>query len=509
MAGRGEQSGQPLHPDVAPGIPYVAQAIPAPPEREGHPPRQQVPPDQWDPQDWLEHVLEQNANLTTRIEELSLDLRMTDARMDQTQQTARAIFHEASEEIREVIAQGTGSSTAKAQVPDKYYGDGKIEIKQWLFDLEQYYLATRTRDETQKIYFAASLLRDSAALWWRQLVEEQGAMATWREFKEVISFQFTTTNTAVETRYKLSQMSQKPGRGVTQYAREVSSLCMRLRDISEADKIFYFIKGLRQAEVRRDVLTHKPDSLLDAIRYAEISDAALYPKHSFRSPNFDERRPRYRPHFRDSSRASRGTPMSIDSMHVGAHRGTRNFQKSSNYKGGSGNINRAFSSRGRGTQSSVPRNSGNGTKTNRHEKGRCFVCGKSGHYARECKGKSTTRLNVADVHLPDDDEFDYGCGECGMLVAEGSDPPRHLGGGRGHFDSDNYPSEEIQDGRTRRAAQGAEEEKETEPPEILPEQGNPVQPTTPSSDHSEEIGGVFLDDMVPDSNNSPSLHLNY
>ena len=85
--------------------------------------------------------------------------------------------------------------------------------------------------------YAASLLRGSAALWWRQLVEDSGRPDTWNVFSRSLRYQFITTNTSIETRYHLSTLAQRAGHGVTEYARRCVALCLRLHDMSETDKI--------------------------------------------------------------------------------------------------------------------------------------------------------------------------------------------------------------------------------------------------------------------------------
>ena len=57
--------------------------------------------------------------------------------------------------------------------PETFHGRNSEGVAQRLFSIEQYFLASRVIDELQKVNYAASLLRGSAALWWRQLVEIQ------------------------------------------------------------------------------------------------------------------------------------------------------------------------------------------------------------------------------------------------------------------------------------------------------------------------------------------------
>ena len=55
----------------------------------------------------------------------------------------------------------------KPPKPDPFRGNRKVAS--WLFTLEQFYLASGVIDEEQKVIYAATLLRDAAADWWRGL----------------------------------------------------------------------------------------------------------------------------------------------------------------------------------------------------------------------------------------------------------------------------------------------------------------------------------------------------
>ena len=356
----------------------------------GLPPPGQGPRPDWTPEQWLQYILERSNALDDAIQSIRGELAMSDARADATNQAARNI-------VRELADRMQSQNTAKPAHPDTFHGRTSEDVTQWLFTMEQYFLASRVVDEVQKINYAASLLRGSASLWWRQTVEDRGRPATWRNFSEALRFQFVTTNTSVETRYHLSNLQQRRGFGVTEYAQQCVILCLRLRDMSEADKIFYFVMGLRRPEVRRDALSRNPTTLADAIRYAEISDSSLYPGGSHRIGHLYGHRPNFTP---QNNRHRPPSPMDLDAMGAGnsgyPHRTVfRNTWMSRRQR--PSNNSRTFSKSER-----IPRQGDNRSastsKSNHHtakngfrqgertsRKGKCFKCGRLGHYARSCR----------------------------------------------------------------------------------------------------------------------------
>lgn len=69
---------------------------------------------------------------------------MLDARADATNQAARNI-------VRELADHMPSHNTTKPAHPNTFHGRTSEDVTQWLFTMEQYFLASRVVDEIQKI----------------------------------------------------------------------------------------------------------------------------------------------------------------------------------------------------------------------------------------------------------------------------------------------------------------------------------------------------------------------
>ncbi|KAL0361411.1 UNVERIFIED_CONTAM: hypothetical protein Sradi_3825600 [Sesamum radiatum] len=96
------------------------------------------------------------------------------------------------------IAQDTG---ARLRVPEpKAYNGARDakEVKNFLFDIEQYFLATNVEDEARKVSTATMYLTGDAKLWWRtkyaEIQTNQVRLDTWALLREAIREQFFPDN---------------------------------------------------------------------------------------------------------------------------------------------------------------------------------------------------------------------------------------------------------------------------------------------------------------------------
>ena len=136
----------------------------------------------------------------------------------------------------------------RAPEPHGYGGarDAK-ELENFLFDMEQYFRATRPDSEDTKVSIATMYLNGDAKLWWRTHWEEiqQGRcrVDTWEDLKRELRTQFLPENTEFVARRKLRQLRQSTT--IRDYVKQFSALMLDIQDMSEKDKLFSFLDGLK------------------------------------------------------------------------------------------------------------------------------------------------------------------------------------------------------------------------------------------------------------------------
>lgn len=266
----------------------------------------------------------------------------------------------------------------KPAKPDAFKGGRKIAS--WLFTVEQYFAAARVVSDEQRLALAATLLRDTAADWWRGLnlaprMPGEPVVASWEEFKQKITNHFQPIHEEDFARQLIRALKQH--KTVREYTREFQSIILQIPTMDERSRVDHFTAGLKQ-DVRRWVKLQDPKTLEGAISVAE----------------------RYQ------------TMVMQDSA---AMRAYRELGKGSSYHpGGNNNATpmdigsaRANSSQGGGKWKGQRDSKPSGTGGNKPGTVRtCYQCGKPGHIARYCRNqeKRPARANRASAQESDDDD---------------------------------------------------------------------------------------------------------
>ncbi|TYK18124.1 uncharacterized protein E5676_scaffold411G00520 [Cucumis melo var. makuwa] len=125
-------------------------------------------------------------------------------------------------------------------------GDAKA-LENFTFDLEQYFKATNTVTEEAKVTLATMYLCEDAKLWWRSrymdIQEGRCTIDTWDILKRELRSQFFPENVEILARRKLHDL--KHTGSIREYVKQFAGLMLDIRDMSEKDKVFCFVEGLK------------------------------------------------------------------------------------------------------------------------------------------------------------------------------------------------------------------------------------------------------------------------
>ena len=170
-----------------------------------------------------------------------------------------------------------GGETYKVPLPNKYSPRGNKPPSEFMFQCEQYFEASGVPEDKQ-VPVASTLLEDSALTWWRQHRSSWPALTleerihTWPQFKGILQRMFTPVtekSVARERLYNLRQLGS-----VQTYTSLFRQLTFDIDDMGEADKLSFYIRGLKSA-VKVQLALREPNTLEEAMAAAERVDVAL------------------------------------------------------------------------------------------------------------------------------------------------------------------------------------------------------------------------------------------
>ena len=161
----------------------------------------------------------------------------------------------------------------KVEKPETYSGEKSRDLDTWLFQVREH-LDITTIPARGHVPYAASLLRGNAALWWREVCEDNRRPATWDEFGRMLRDQFRPEDYGRRGRDELATMRQGSRESVADFVARFRATCLRVPDLAEAEKLDRFTRALVQ-DVRLQVELRGPQNFHDAAMYAERADAVL------------------------------------------------------------------------------------------------------------------------------------------------------------------------------------------------------------------------------------------
>ena len=120
----------------------------------------------------------------------------------------------------------------------------------------------------------ASLLRGNAALWWRETCEGNRQPATWDDFCRMLPEQSRPEDYGRRGRDELVTMWQYGKESVADFVFRFRATCLKIPDLSEAEKLDRFIRALAQ-DICLQVELRGPQDFHQAAMFAEWADAVI------------------------------------------------------------------------------------------------------------------------------------------------------------------------------------------------------------------------------------------
>lgn len=241
--------------------------------------------------------------------------------MEQAQQmmSAMAAKITALEQQLQTVQLGAAAANASAhrlKLPKPPETNGTVPSAiNWCYKMETYLQAQNTDlNQPGTVTYAASFLKDSALNWWLRCQQEVAAgkrqpFATWGAFKQEFIDTFTPVKPDYDARNKLDRLSQT--RSVFDYASRYNTLMLELPNMDEADRVHFFIRGLKP-EIRMHVTLRKPATLHEAVELAIQADGLLWGMQKGRKPSDFAPRSNYSGQRQPMDSAP--TPMELGSM---------------------------------------------------------------------------------------------------------------------------------------------------------------------------------------------------
>ena len=161
----------------------------------------------------------------------------------------------------------------KVEKPEQYDGDKARDLDTWLFQVREH-LNMSTVPARGHFPYAASLLRGNAALWWREVCEANQRPATWDDFCRELRAKFRPEDYGHRGRDDLATMRQYARESVADFVFRFRATCLKVPDLSKAEKLDCFIRALVQ-DIRLQVELRGPADFHEAAMFAECADAVI------------------------------------------------------------------------------------------------------------------------------------------------------------------------------------------------------------------------------------------
>ena len=182
------------------------------------------------------------------------------------------------------------SSLPKIRQPSAFRGEMGFLVDEWISEMEQQfaYYTNKFPDDSSRIKFATVHLVGNALQWWNHEPSREVLLAgSWANFVVGLRTRFRPVKAELIARQRLDQLRQRQGQGANQYANLFQTTLNPITDMSPADQVHKFTKGLLP-HLAAKVFEKAPGDLKTAIEWAVRLEAngiygrtAALPAHAY------------------------------------------------------------------------------------------------------------------------------------------------------------------------------------------------------------------------------------
>ena len=324
----------------------------------------------------------------------------------QTQQLT-ALVQQQSQQIVQQQQQAQTPARVKPKDPSTFHGTGKPSPDSWVFEMETYFLAAGVTSEAMKVNMAATCLKDHASTWWRSIVQDASipTPATWDAFKAAFLARFRPFESSMLARTALLAGNVRQLSSVQAYNAAFLDKINLIRDMAEADQVVIYQRGLKPL-IGYDVGLANPKTLSAAMERAQLAESRgtfLRMLQMWEGGRGRSSAPAYRAQqWGQAGGYQQPVPMELGHLQSGAsaERGAdeweyeemqeRKYDDAQESLHAMSGERRGGAGRGRGGRRGGGARQGGGAAHDleherRRRENRCFECGASDHYGRDCK----------------------------------------------------------------------------------------------------------------------------
>lgn len=190
---------------------------------------------------------------------------------------------------KEQSKQEVRAENFKAPMPGKFNGSrDAIAVENWIGDVDQHFKFTKMPVD-KEFDFAILLLEGNAKVWWRRFAatKRDDAPSSWEELQEAIREYFVPSGHYVHARSRLYNLRQTES--VQRYIEEFQEIRMLVGDVSDAEALDKFVRGLR-LPVEEHVRIQSPktvDRAMElALNYEDARSGVRIPRQTWKQTTY-------------------------------------------------------------------------------------------------------------------------------------------------------------------------------------------------------------------------------